>query len=44
MEFDRGASYIRWQLNVSVPSGGSEEDLVFDVPIYGGGEATRLPL
>lgn len=44
MESDRGASYTRWQLNVSVPSGGSEQDLVFDVPVYGGGEATRLPL
>lgn len=36
MEFDRGASYNRWQLSVSVPSGGSEEELVFDVPVYGG--------
>lgn len=43
-ESARGAQYTRWQLNVLVPSGGSEQELVFDVPVYGGGEATRLPL
>lgn len=43
-ESANGAQYTRWQLNVSVPSGGSEQELVFDVPVYGGGDATRLPL
>lgn len=43
-ESANGAQYTRWQLHVVVPSGGSEQELVFDVPVYGGGDATRLPL
>lgn len=35
MAFAGGAGY-RWQLNVAVPSGGSTEELVFDVPVRTG--------